>query len=104
MRLLREALEHPNNGDMPESRTREAIAWKEVPQKFKDMTIEKTRIKMEKEFKTPQIIRLVEVSHDIRVTNKCTTNFLDDLYVFAKTKENFRKALTSLMIDSSNHG
>ena len=48
MKLLREALERPNNGDMPESRTREAITWKEVPQEFKDMTIEKTRIKMEK--------------------------------------------------------
>jgi len=104
MKLLKEALERPNNGDMPESRTRDAITWKEVPQKLKDMTIEKTRIKMEKEFKTPQIIRLAEVSHDIRVTTKCTTNFLDDLYIFARTKEDFRKALTSLMIDSSNHG
>ena len=101
---LREALDRPNNGDMPESRTREAISWNELPLKHKEMTIEKTRIKMEKEFKTPQIIRLAEVSHTVRADSKCTTNFLDDLYIYAMTTDGFKRAITSLLIDSSNHG
>ena len=48
LKLFQEALERPNNGDMPESRTQDAITWKEVPQKPKEMTIERTRVEMEK--------------------------------------------------------